>query len=116
MIKVELSDADLKKAISAVSAFALKKRADIIEQVALSALKIEKDAKLAVPVDTGRLRSSIAVDFSNDRLGAEVGTNVEYSKDVEFGGGGRMPKPFLFPAAEAERQNFVAKLKQILSR
>lgn len=81
----------------------------------------EWHAKLACPVDTGRLRNDIQNTSDNDT--AYVGTNVEYAPYVEYGtgrfaeGGGRStpwtyqddegnwhttsgqkPQPFLKPA------------------
>jgi HK97 gp10 family phage protein len=116
MISFKLNNSEIKRAIDNIKAYEIKKKAEIVKQVALSALKIEKDAKLAVVVDTGRLRSSIAVDFKDNGLGAEVGTNVKYAPYVEFGTSKMSAKPFLFPAAEAERQNFLNNLRKILSK
>lgn len=48
-----------------------------------SALTIEGAAKQLAPVDTGRLRSSIASEFAPWR--AQVGTTVFYAPFVEFG-------------------------------
>ena len=43
----------------------------------------EKHAKLATPVDTGRLRNSIA--HAHDNTAAYIGTNVEYGPYIELG-------------------------------
>lgn len=42
----------------------------------------EADVKILVPVDTGRLRSSISHEAREGQVA--VGTNVEYAKYVEF--------------------------------
>lgn len=60
--------------------------------VAESALNIQREAKKRTPVDTGRLRSSIAIEFS-DGLTATIGTNVEYAAAVEFGSQPHFPPP-----------------------
>lgn len=59
---------------------------DLIEQAAFSqietalekvGLMAERNAKIACPVDTGRLRGSIT--HTHDKNTAYVGTNVEYA-------------------------------------
>jgi phage gpG-like protein len=59
------------------------------------ALQVQRRAKQACPVDTGRLRASIAWRMERDFRGlvAIVGTNVSYAAPVEFN-----TKPFLRPA------------------
>lgn len=62
------------------------------------ALRVQREAKRLCPVDTGRLRSSIAWRVERDWRGlmAVVGTNVSYAAPVEFN-----TKPFLRPALMA---------------
>ena len=54
------------------AAFSQVERA--LEKVGLTA---ERNAKLACPVDTGRLRNSIS--HTHDKNTAYIGTNVEYA-------------------------------------
>lgn len=93
------------------------------------ALAIQKDAKMNCPVDTGRLRSSIQIQFLLSGLAATVGSNVVYAPFVEYGTGpfgkytntsplpsgyaygprkgnwlGQKAKPYLFPAFEKHRK------------
>lgn len=79
-----------------------------------AALRVERDAKLACPVDTGRLRASIQV--GGDGLERTVSTNVEYAPHVEFGTRRRSAKPYLFPAAEAERPRLAKALEAALAK
>lgn len=68
------------------------------------AIDIERRAKQIAPVDTGRLRSSIAHKQGRDMRGAyvEIGSSVSYAGFVEFGTRYQSPQPFLRPAfAEA---------------
>lgn len=53
------------------------------------AKKIQKNAKLLAPVDTGHLRNSIKTKSETTQEGAEaqVYTNLEYAPYVEFGTG-----------------------------
>lgn len=74
--------------------------------VAETALNVERNAKQATPVDTGRLRSSIGVSFDGNRLGADVATNVEYAPHVEFGTVKQEAQPFMTPAREAAVRDF----------
>lgn len=108
-------------------------------EVVRSALNIQTGAKQRVPVDTGRLRNSIAVaedeggifetetvrasgrssirgqnQIRAGMLSAVVGTNVEYARPVEFGTRRAAAKPYLFPAAEEERPQFHARIRREL--
>lgn len=47
-------------------------------------LKIERLAKMATVVDTGRLRASITHNFLGP-VSAEVGSNVNYAEFIEYG-------------------------------
>ena len=55
------------------------------------AKKIQKNAKMLTPVDTGRLRNSIKTksEITQDGASAQVFTNTEYAPYVEFGTGER---------------------------
>jgi len=55
------------------------------------AKKIQKNAKLLAPVDTGQLRNSIKTksEVTQDGAKAQVYTNVEHAPYVEFGTGQR---------------------------
>lgn len=52
-----------------------------------SAIMVQGDARILVPVDTGRLRNSIAYEIRADGTGVvgKVGTNVAYGRYVEEG-------------------------------
>lgn len=65
---------------------------------------VHRRARNLCPVDTGRLRSSIAYRAGRDSKGpfVDVGTNVSYAAFVEFGTRRQRPQPYLRPAlAEA---------------
>lgn len=70
-----------------------------------AAMMVEREAKTRVPVDTGRLRSSIASEERTPLL-FEVGTNVEYAAPVEFGTSKMAAQPYLEPAIESARVAF----------
>ena len=64
-------------------------------------------------VQTGRLRSSIIhqVTSEGNEIVAEIGTNVEYGKYLEFGTSRMPPYPWLFPAVEMKRPEIIEALK-----
>lgn len=76
-------------------------------QLTAVGLKIQSDARRACPVDTGRLRASIAAEpvvESGDKLTLKVGTNVSYAAYVEFGTSRMRPQPYMRPAFLAARR------------
>jgi HK97 gp10 family phage protein len=70
------------------------------------AIRVEGRAKMNASgrpgprVRTGRLRSSITHQLGRDSRGlyADIGSNVEYAKYLEFGTSRMPPYPFLRPA------------------
>jgi phage gpG-like protein len=63
-------------------------------------------------IDTSNLVNSILVDES----AGIVYTNAEYAEILEFGGINLLPRPFMTPAAEAERGSFMRKMADLESR
>lgn len=64
----------------------------------------EGHAKKITPVDTGRLRNSIAHAVQGDA--AYIGTNVEYAPYVELGAQGREPVHMLQRAATEHAEEY----------
>jgi hypothetical protein len=67
----------------------------------------------APAVDTGFLRSSIGVRMTG-QTSAEVAVGAEYGAGLEFGTAHILPRPFMVPAADAARPEFVAKCNALL--
>jgi HK97 gp10 family phage protein len=63
-------------------------------------------------IDTGRLANSVKALVG--RLEAFVGTNVEYGPYLEFGTQDIKERPWLFPAFERQRRNFVNRLREAM--
>lgn len=93
----------------------------MIEEVAFSQIEIalekvgllmERNAKLACPVDTGRLRNSIS--HTHDKNTAYVGTNVEYAPYVEMGTKNTKAQPYLKPAVANHLQEYKSVIEQEL--
>jgi len=80
-------------------------------------LIVERQAKINVSqsgskhpqVVTGRLRSSITHNVSSGEV--EIGSNVIYSKYLEFGTSKMPPYPWLFPAVELKKPEIIEALK-----
>ena len=68
---------------------------------------IASGAQSRVPVDSGALRDSIHVDKVGDGSYAVIAGNTKafYGHIIEHGSVRTPPRPFLVPAAEAERDN-----------
>lgn len=77
---------------------------------------IKSQAKLLCPVDTGRLRQSIAykVTMSDGAIKGEIGTNVEYAEYIEFGTSKMVAQPFLYPALKDNQEVVINIIKQSL--
>lgn len=75
-------------------------------------LACEGYAKLACPVDTGRLRSSITHMTKPSDSAVYVGTNVEYGPCVELGTVHMAARPFLKPAAADHADAYRAILRR----
>lgn len=140
MIEAHIDDREIDKLIKNIKGWQTETRRRIIDELKVSGLVIEGDAKRRAPVDTGRLRSSIGRVVLNNGLTNVVRTRVKYAPFVEFGTGtgvsvpkgaedyamqfkgkGKMKinnraQPFLFPAYEAERPKLIENLKRILKR
>jgi HK97 gp10 family phage protein len=141
-IKVKIKDLD--KAIAKIGRYDEKKQKEIRNVVNKYALKIQGAAKKKVAVDTGRLRSSIAIELFEEGMGGRVGTNVKYGPYVEFGTGkfaehptipgrktpwlytnrdgemiwtqGQKARPYLRPAAEENKNPFKNEIRGVMKK
>lgn len=66
----------------------------------------ERHAKKDAPVDTGRLRNSIAHEVVDSEAAVYIGTNVEYAPYVELGTSRMAARPFLGPAATEHGEEY----------
>ena len=107
---------DVANAISKLKKYDLIKIEQTKKALKEAAINTERKAKKFVPVDTGRLRSSIRILQARfDQLGFEVGTDVEYAASVEFGIK-QKPSPYLHPAFELAKHELIPKLSSIFKR
>ena len=77
--------------------------------------KAEAYAKEICPVDTGRLRNSIAHAQVDARTEA-VGTNVEYAPYVELGTRYQRAQPYLRPAVENHQDEYGTIIRSELAK
>lgn len=108
----------------------------MIDELRVTGFMIESAYKIGVPVDTGRLRSSIHTEHSNqtsfsysdskgntyngslgyklERTQVIVGTNVEYAEKIEYFGGKTKGKGALLTAFEAETKGLPERLAKLI--
>ena len=85
----------------------------LTKNMAKAAFMVEGEAKRLCPVDTGRLRASIAsrVETEDSEIVGIIGTNVEYAPAQEFGTVKMPAHPFLYPALEGKKKEIEELLK-----
>jgi phage gpG-like protein len=88
-------------------------KVDVNAAVMKGALRVERDAKIIVPVDTGTLRNSIT-HVVQGNVGI-VGTSIEYAANVELGIGQRR-QPYLTPALNMNRAIIKEEIQDELHR
>jgi HK97 gp10 family phage protein len=74
--------------------------------VQLAAIKVEGDAKMLAPEDTGALRRSITTNSRSTANGAEasIGSSLEYAAYQELGTSRNQAQPFLKPALQKNKK------------
>jgi HK97 gp10 family phage protein len=139
-MRVDVRLRGLERAIRNIQDYEVAKKEDVKNIIKDTAFQIQANAKQRTPVDTGHLKRSISVDISPDELSAKIFTAVDYAPSVEFGSAphkisvkeaavlsdgrktfgkevnhpGTPAQPFLFPAYEEEKNEYMGKLEQTL--
>lgn len=87
-----------------------------LAEVERTALAIERDAKLLVPVDTGKLRNSIDsnINKSKTSIDTDTGTDVAYGPAVEFGTSKQGAQSYLLPSFDKNVGTLSNTLNEIL--
>lgn len=85
------------------------------QAVRKTAFAIQASAKEKAPVDTGNLRSGIAVS-TGSQYDAEVYAQANYAKFVELGTSRMAPQPFMRPAADEHEPGFISAMQEITGR
>jgi HK97 gp10 family phage protein len=113
-MKIKVKVNGVTKAVAKLEGYEQSVIDRVTTQTKNSAFKVEAGAKKRCPVDTGRLRASLNTQFSDGGMEADIGTNVHYSKYVEFGTRKMRAQPYLFPAWAEEKNNYLASIREIL--
>lgn len=93
-----------------------EKAATMASQVVrATSFRIEGDAKIFAPVDTGHLEGSIGVDVIGP-MEAVIGPAANYGGFVELGTSRMAPQPYLGPATERHRDGFTQAMEQVALR
>ena len=88
--------------------------APVLEAFRDATLMVQRDAKIAAPVDTGRLRASITPEVTlegPDVIGI-VGSNVVYAPFQELGTKHIKPKRFLQGAFDKNEERIVKRIER----
>lgn len=85
MIHVDM--AGVNTATRAINSVRINELNWIKRNIKIAAINVQRNARVACPVDTGRLRSSIKYKFYNRGTMARVYSDVEYAIYVEYGTG-----------------------------
>lgn len=78
-----------------------------------TAFLVEGDAKMLAPVDTGALKNSLHTERKGDLM-ATVSDGMEYGIFQELGTSRMRAQPFMVPALEKNRTQFVEKFRGLL--
>ena len=143
-VTIDIPKSEITGMLRQVKAWELRKHGQLRQAIAKTALAIEKTAKESMShkgrgrlytnrgaglgdhqasapgdppaTDTGRLRASIKSDLTDlVRLAAEVGTNVEYGRHLEYGTVNMAARPWLKPAYDKHIPGFLKEITKILS-
>jgi len=80
-----------------------------------AASDIEAHAKAVVPVDTKKLKNSIATEMTSATT-AEVGPHTDYAVYVEYGTYKMAARPYMTPAADRVRPSFILAMSRLEER
>ena len=89
---------------------------DVQNAVKLNTTEMHRRASRKVPVDTGHLRRSLTVDFSDGGLTGRVYTDVEYAIYQEYGTRFINPRPFMRPSLYEQRPLFAKDMSRLLKK
>src|SRR5699024_2097138 len=97
----------------------LKKMAtmdDVKQAIRVNTTEMHQKASRKVPVDTGHLKRSLAIDFSDGGLTGRVSTDVEYAMYVEYSTRYMAAQPFMRPAFYDQRVKFMQDMSRLLKK
>ena len=119
-VTVKIKSGDLNKALKNIRKVktGINKKTGLI--IVKGAFDVDRKAKRIVPVEFSGLKTSIRVlNIRKDKLGASVGSDLDYAPNVEFGkpvgtGPHGGPKPYLKPAFDTVSPKIIKAIRQLL--
>lgn len=112
-MKVKYTVKGLDKFVSRVKQLPEKTQRSVDKELGLSSLRVERQAKIYAPWDTGWLSNHIYANKVGN-LQYEVVSPVHYSIYLELGTRYMMAQPFMYPALEEEYWPLMRRLSQIV--
>ena len=76
--------------------------------------QLQRNMMRKSPVDTGNMRRSVHMAIEDSGLTVVVGPTAEYAPYVEYGTRFMSAQPFVRPALEEQKAQFVADLKKLM--
>ncbi len=84
-MNIEIDKRTLDKLQRQLKEVAKKDKKAALKGMIATGYEIHSEAVKKVPVDMGRLRTSLAVESDSNKMEVRIGTNVKYAPFVEFG-------------------------------
>ena len=115
--KIPIKVNGLPEALAKLKKYQSRKKKQIKVELEKGGRQVELLAKQTVPVDTTRLKSSIAVDLGDlGVLIVRVGTDVKYAPYVEFGTKFMGARPYLYPSFFTYENEIVKAIGRVLRK
>ena len=89
-------------------------RERLVSVVGIAAGQVETRAKQLVPVDTGATKNSIQQYPSDGGLVVAIGPSTSYAPYLEFGTRFMSARPYMTPALESVRFQFLEAVRQVM--
>ena len=87
---------------------------DVKKVVRHNGAEMQAKAQQKAPVDTGYLKRSIGLEFTDGGMSAEVEPTAEYAPYVELGTRFMDPQPYLKPAFNEQKEKFKKDMKKLV--
>lgn len=87
---------------------------DVKEVVKVNTTEVQRGAQRKAPVDTGNLRRSIGIEFTDGGLTGRVSPTAEYAAYLEFGTRFMTAQPFMRPTFYQQVNQFKKDLDRLV--
>ena len=87
---------------------------DVKRVVRHNGAEMQEKAQRNAPVDTGTLKRSIGLEFTDGGMSAEVEPTAEYAPYVELGTRFMEAQPYLKPAFDDQKEKFKKDMKKLV--